>query len=76
MQGSNEPSILATASILAPPGMQQLGARRLQVHLKPNDRVRVRRSEACFKLAEIPGHNYYRTLREKLGWGGRLNLER
>ncbi len=46
---------------------------RVLCTLKPNDRVRVSRSEACFKLAEIPGHNYYRTLREKLGWGGRLN---
>ncbi len=42
MQGSNEPSILATASILAPPGMQQLGARRVQVHLKPTERGRYR----------------------------------
>jgi len=45
---------------------------RVLCTLKPNDRVRVSRSEACFKLAEIPGHNYYRTLREQLGWGGRL----
>jgi NAD+ kinase len=40
----------------------------------PCDRVRVRRSEARFQLVSVPGHSYYRTLREKLGWGGRLNL--
>jgi NAD+ kinase len=39
----------------------------------PNDRVRVRRSESRFKLLAVPGHSYYRTLREKLGWGGRLH---
>ena len=40
--------------------------------LRPNDRVRVQRAEATFRLVEAPGHSYYRTLREKLGWGGRL----
>jgi len=41
--------------------------------LQPEDRLRVRRCKACFKRVEVPGHSYYRTLREKLGWGGRLN---
>ena len=41
--------------------------------LQPNDRVRVQRAEATFRLVEAPGHSYYRTLREKLGWGGRLH---
>ncbi|MGI9430428.1 MAG: NAD(+)/NADH kinase, partial [Bythopirellula sp.] len=36
------------------------------------DRVRITRSEAQFQLIEVHGHGYYRTLREKLGWGGRL----
>jgi NAD+ kinase len=36
------------------------------------DRVRITRSEAEFQLIEVQGHGYYRTLREKLGWGGRL----
>ena len=39
----------------------------------PNDRVRVRRSESRFQLLTVPGHSYYRTLREKLGWGGQLH---
>ncbi len=42
--------------------------------LAPDDRVRIERSQARFKLVEVSGHGYYRTLREKLGWGGRLNL--
>ena len=39
--------------------------------LAPQDRVRVERAAPRFKLVEVPGHGYYRTLREKLGWGGR-----
>jgi len=34
------------------------------------DRVRVERAVPTFKMIEIPEHHYYRTLREKLGWGG------
>ncbi|MCG8449993.1 MAG: NAD(+)/NADH kinase [Pirellulales bacterium] len=40
--------------------------------LSAKDRVRITRSEAEFQLIEVHGHGYYRTLREKLGWGGRL----
>lgn len=42
--------------------------------LQPHDRVRVRRAQAAFKLVSAPGHSYYRTLREKLGWSGRLHF--
>ena len=42
--------------------------------LQPDDRVRVERAAPRFKLVENPGHTYYRSLREKLGWGGRLKL--
>ena len=38
--------------------------------LTPADRVRVERAEPTFKMLEIPERHYYRTLREKLGWGG------
>jgi hypothetical protein len=34
--------------------------------------VRVVRAEPKFKLLEIPGQSYYRTLRDKLGWAGNL----
>ncbi|HVU86704.1 MAG TPA: NAD(+)/NADH kinase [Pirellulales bacterium] len=42
--------------------------------LLAGDRVRVERAVPRFKLVEVPGHGYYRTLREKLGWGGQLHL--
>jgi len=41
--------------------------------LKTSDRVRVEQAEPKFQLIEVPGHNYYRTLREKLGWGGQID---
>jgi NAD+ kinase len=47
---------------------------RVLCRLQPGDRVRVERSTARFKLVSNPGHTYYRALREKLGWGGRLKL--
>ncbi|MCA9120760.1 MAG: NAD(+)/NADH kinase [Planctomycetaceae bacterium] len=39
-------------------------------NLTAKDRVRVTRAESTFQLVEVHGRNYYRTLREKLGWGG------
>ncbi len=42
--------------------------------LLAGDRIRVQRATPRFKLVEVPGHGYYRTLREKLGWGGQLHL--
>lgn len=38
--------------------------------LESTDRVRVVRDKSVFQLIEVTGNNYYRTLREKLGWGG------
>ena len=43
--------------------------------LQGDERVRIERAEPRFKLVEVPGHGYYRTLREKLGWGGRLQMK-
>lgn len=40
--------------------------------LLPGDRVRVEQAAVTFKLVAAPGHSYYRTLRDKLGWGGRF----
>ena len=45
---------------------------RVVCKVEPDDRVRVERAEARFQLVAVPGHSYYRTLREKLGWGGQL----
>jgi len=47
---------------------------RVLCTLQGNDRVRVERAEPRFKLVATPGHSYYRTLREKLGWGGQFNM--
>ncbi len=44
--------------------------------LEEGDRVRVERAAASFKLITASGHSYYRTLREKLGWGGRLSAKK
>jgi NAD+ kinase len=44
-------------------------------HPTPQDRIRIERSTAEFQLVEAPGRGYYRTLREKLGWGGNLKLK-
>lgn len=40
--------------------------------LTKTDRVRIVRADEVFRLIQIQGHHYYRTLREKLGWGGRI----
>jgi len=36
------------------------------------DRVRVERAPQRFQMIEGRGQNYYRTLRDKLGWAGNL----
>jgi NAD+ kinase len=43
--------------------------------LQSQDRVRIERAAPRFKLVEVAHHSYYRTLREKLGWGGRVRRE-
>jgi NAD+ kinase len=48
---------------------------KILCHPESTDRIRITRSDAQFQLIEIAGYGYYRTLREKLGWGGRLKLE-
>ena len=36
------------------------------------DRVKIQRAKPVFQLIEVVGNNYYRTLRDKLGWGGQF----
>lgn len=43
---------------------------RVVAQLAAGDRVRIRRASPRFMLVETGGHGYYRTLREKLHWGG------
>jgi NAD+ kinase len=45
---------------------------RVLCRLEREDRVRVTRAPVRFKLVAPPGHSYYRTLREKLNWGGQF----
>jgi NAD+ kinase len=42
---------------------------QVQVPLRPGDRVMVRRGKTPFPMVRLPGHSFYRTLRDKLGWG-------
>lgn len=44
--------------------------------LLSGDRVRIQRASVSFRMLRVPGQNDYRTLREKLGWSGSLNLHR
>jgi NAD+ kinase len=54
------------------PGTAAVVDGRILCGLQQDDRVRVERAKERFKLVAVPGHSYYRTLREKLGWSGRL----
>lgn len=42
--------------------------------LEAADRVRIRRAEPRFTLVETRSHGYYRTLRDKLQWGGGMRM--
>jgi NAD+ kinase len=44
--------------------------------LQPNDRVRIVRADARFQMVEVRGQSYYRTLHDKLGWGGQLQMNK
>lgn len=43
---------------------------RVIASLAPGDRIHVRRAAPRFTLIQTREHGYYRTLREKLSWGG------
>jgi NAD+ kinase len=42
---------------------------QVQVPLHCGDRVTIRRGKNPFPMVRLPGHSFYRTLRDKLGWG-------
>ena len=46
---------------------------RMVCRVLPNDRIRVQRADSRFLMVEIPEKNYYRTLRERLDWGGSIS---
>ncbi len=49
---------------------------QMVLKLTPEHRVRISRAAPVFQLIEISGRNYYRTLREKLGWRGEFRTNR
>ena len=49
---------------------------RLLCPLIQGERVRVERSRAVFRAIEVGDHTYYKTLRDKLDWGGRFRSKR
>jgi NAD+ kinase len=49
---------------------------RVLGRLEAADRVRIVRSQARFQMVQVRGQSYYQTLREKLGWGGQLRLNK
>ena len=42
---------------------------QVQIPLRGGDRVTVRRGRTPFPMVRLPGRSFYRTLRDKLGWG-------
>jgi NAD+ kinase len=44
--------------------------------LEAGDRIRIVRSQAYFKMVAVRSQSYYRTLHDKLGWGGQLRLKK
>ncbi len=49
---------------------------RVLGRLEAGDRVRIVRSQARFQMVAVRGQAYYRTLHDKLGWGGQLRLNK
>ncbi|MDX2035177.1 MAG: NAD(+)/NADH kinase [Isosphaeraceae bacterium] len=42
---------------------------QVQIPVARGDRIVVRRGETPFPMIRLPGHSFYRTLRDKLAWG-------
>ena len=42
---------------------------QVQIPLNPGDRLIIRRGPTPFPMVRLPGRSFYRTLRDKLGWG-------
>ena len=43
---------------------------RVLGQIQRGDRISIRAADHTFRMLNVPGQNEYRTLREKLGWGG------
>jgi NAD+ kinase len=42
---------------------------QVQIPLQADDRITIRRGNPPFPMVLLPDHSFYRTLRDKLGWG-------
>jgi NAD+ kinase len=42
---------------------------QVQVPVQAGDRIIIRHGRTPFPMVRLPGHSFYRTLRDKLGWG-------
>jgi NAD+ kinase len=42
---------------------------QVQIPVEAGDRIIIRRGKTPFPMVRLPGHSFYRTLRDKLGWG-------
>ena len=49
---------------------------QVQIPLDHGDRIMIRRGSSSFPMVRLPGQSFYRTLRNKLGWGASLPGER
>ncbi len=49
---------------------------RILGRLLPGDRVRIERADESFQMLSVNGQDDYRALREKLGWGGSVPVNR
>ncbi|QDT03438.1 putative inorganic polyphosphate/ATP-NAD kinase [Rubripirellula lacrimiformis] len=49
---------------------------RMLGQLRSDDLVRIERADTTFKMVSVAGNNDYRSLREKLGWGGSVSMPR
>ncbi|MGB1708290.1 MAG: NAD(+)/NADH kinase [Rubripirellula sp.] len=49
---------------------------RILSRLLLGDRVRIERAEQTFQMLAVSGHDDYRALRDKLGWGGSVPMKR
>ena len=57
----------------ATPGTTLIVDGQVQSALSARHRVVVRRADVSFRLVKLAGSSYYRTLRDKLRWGGQPN---
>ena len=49
---------------------------QVQIPLDHGDKIAIRRGASAFPMIRLPGQTFYRTLRDKLGWGASLPGER